>query len=705
MAAQSDFQSTTQKFLDIYDITNNLVILKNGTVSFILRVSAMNFGLLAEAEQDAVIYTYAAMLNSLNYPVQIIVKSQTKDATDYLNLLKKQQEKASSDNKRERIARYRHFVANLIKQRNVLDKKFFVIAPAKPVELGLMTADSVLPGRTDFDISKYEKSVILEKAEIVLEPKRDHLISQFGRIGLFARQLSTQEIIREFYTSYNPEASEGQEIADSNQYTTPMVRANLIQQTQQILNQSQQQAAAQTVNNFSVNDSLNNQATQENQQKSRVQDQNVQISQQQAAQQQLGQQQRTAQQQVIQQQQSIQKNTNQQLAAQEDSRSQQPTNQQQTSNQQQGSDQQQNIQQQTSQSVAQATKSTDQATQSTAQATQPAPQPNQNRPNANMPSSNSANTRLTFNQGPSLTAEKKPENLKTKAQQKNELEQPENRQQQLPENKQRLQQLTSQQTPNDQVGNDNIPNPSHQSQSGIQENIGDFSADVNTSQPNKGSNNNQKKSKSNQQQSKSNQQQKVQPTDGVQVKQHTKTDPNESLGAQPTMSLAQQATNSSINKPNNQQHENQASLKGKSQKQTPQAKIEPVKKPEEKSEQDLDKLDKTEVQNELNTNLNKKEENKERGDNQDHPRKDQGNSRNNQGHPKNNQGNSRNSQANQQKKQDSQPQDQIQQKINDTLKEVSVFTEEDQQPQPNKSNKNKQGQEQNGDLPPIAEIT
>ncbi len=230
MLPKPQSQSTAQNFLDIYDITNNFTILKNGVVSITLSVGAMNFGLLAEAEQDAVIYTYAALLNSLNYPIQIIVQSQTKDVTDYLNLLKQQEESASSDSKRERIARYRQFVSDVIKERNVLDKKFYVTVPASPTELGLISADSFVPGKNSFDISNFEKSIILEKAEAVLSPKRDHLINQFARIGLHSRQLTTQEIIRIFYTSYNPEASEGQELTDTNQYTTPLVRANFINQ-------------------------------------------------------------------------------------------------------------------------------------------------------------------------------------------------------------------------------------------------------------------------------------------------------------------------------------------------------------------------------------------------------------------------------------------------------------------------------------------
>ncbi len=216
-------QSTTQQFLDIYDITNNLLIMKNGTTSVVITVDAMNFGLLAEEEQDGIMYAYAGLLNSLNYPIQIVIKSQTKDVTGYLHLLQEQEEKTTNRTIQKRIREYREFVANLIHDRNVLDKKFYVVIPATSLELGLLSAQSVLPGSSEFDITKYEKTMIIEKALNILEPKRDHLISQFSRIGLFSKQLTTQELIQLFYVSYNPEAIEGQQLADTKNYTTPLV--------------------------------------------------------------------------------------------------------------------------------------------------------------------------------------------------------------------------------------------------------------------------------------------------------------------------------------------------------------------------------------------------------------------------------------------------------------------------------------------------
>ena len=235
--SEKAISSTTQEFLDVYDIINDTVLLKDGTASIILQVGTMNFSLLAEQEQDAIIFTYGSLLNSLNYPIQISIQSQTKDVTKYLRLLDEQVQKASSDRKATLIKQYRSFVATLIKERNVLEKRFYVTIPASPAEMGLITPSSVLPGKTAFDITTIEKSIILEKATNLLEPRRDHLISQFNRLGLYTRQLDTQEIIQNFYLNYNPEATEGQEISNNENYTTPLVRASFGGKTMQNNNQ------------------------------------------------------------------------------------------------------------------------------------------------------------------------------------------------------------------------------------------------------------------------------------------------------------------------------------------------------------------------------------------------------------------------------------------------------------------------------------
>lgn len=251
--SDNTIKSTTQEYLDVHDITNDMVILKDGVISIIMQIGTMNFSLLAEQEQDAVMYTYGALLNSLNFPIQINIQSNIKDASRYLRLLDNRIKQSKSRAKSQLIGEYRDFIANLIRERNVLEKKFFVVIPTNAAEMGLYTAESVLPGNTKFDINNFEKTVLIEKAATILDPRRDHLISQFNRIGLFARQLDTQEIIQNFYINYNPESMEGQEVTNSESYTTPMVRASI----------SSEQNLSQIRQDFKQ--SLNNRSTQNEQ--------------------------------------------------------------------------------------------------------------------------------------------------------------------------------------------------------------------------------------------------------------------------------------------------------------------------------------------------------------------------------------------------------------------------------------------------------
>jgi len=221
----TDLRSTAQKYLDIFDITSDLLILRDGSVSLLMQVNAINFGLLSEPEQDAIIYAYAALINSLSFPIEIVIKSQPKDVTRYLEYVDEQHAHAKTELRQRQIAQYRQFVSNLITEQNVLDKTFYVVLPLSALELGII--DSMNPFNSVTNKGKdteFDKYAIMEKAKNILIPRRDHMISQFGRIGLQARQLTTKEIIHLFYTAYNFEAAEGARVVDSREYTTAVIQ-------------------------------------------------------------------------------------------------------------------------------------------------------------------------------------------------------------------------------------------------------------------------------------------------------------------------------------------------------------------------------------------------------------------------------------------------------------------------------------------------
>ncbi|HCQ92586.1 TPA: hypothetical protein DIU13_01235, partial [Candidatus Beckwithbacteria bacterium] len=120
-------KASTQDHLDIEDIRNDLVILKDGSCCLILQTTAVNFSLLSEGEQDATIYAYAGMLNSLTFPVQILIHSQKKNIQSYLALLNTQEQKIKNPLLKGQLVKYRDFITQTVKENDVLDKKFYIV--------------------------------------------------------------------------------------------------------------------------------------------------------------------------------------------------------------------------------------------------------------------------------------------------------------------------------------------------------------------------------------------------------------------------------------------------------------------------------------------------------------------------------------------------------------------------------------------------
>ena len=198
---------STQDHLEVKNILDDLVITKSGSVALVLQTNAINFDLLAEYEQDNKIYAFAGLLNSLNFYIQILIRTKRIDITNYIEYLKNQKRTEITPGLQNMLTIYTQFVQNLIVQNDVLDKNFFIVIPYNPA--------APIPGASLFTAKKtkdeqeaqatMKQDQLLEKAKIFLYPKRDHLIKQLSRMGLTGHQLTNQELINEFYTTYNPE--------------------------------------------------------------------------------------------------------------------------------------------------------------------------------------------------------------------------------------------------------------------------------------------------------------------------------------------------------------------------------------------------------------------------------------------------------------------------------------------------------------------
>lgn len=201
--------ASTQDHLDIYDIRDNIILLKNGDVSMIVETTAVNFQLLSVYEQDQKIEAFSELINSLNFELQIVIHTEPIDMRRYLAYLEESYKKISREPLQKQMRLYIDYVKQLVVQNNILQKRFFVVIPHRS---GILTPDQLNPFQKMVDVVAGRKrmtelkdaEIIVEKALIQLIPKRDHIMKMLSRMGLGSKQLNSKELIQLFYSYYNP---------------------------------------------------------------------------------------------------------------------------------------------------------------------------------------------------------------------------------------------------------------------------------------------------------------------------------------------------------------------------------------------------------------------------------------------------------------------------------------------------------------------
>lgn len=204
----SPVKASTQAFIEIEEIKDDIVLMKDYSAATVLEVSAVNFWLLSTEEQESIIYAYAGLLNSLSFPIQILILSKRMDISAYLEYLEGKITSQSSDLIKTRLVSYREFIKNIIKKNTVLEKRFFFVVPFSPLELGISGSN---PGSLN-------KQYVINRAKTALYPKRDNLIRLLSRTGLKGTVLNNQELTELYYNLYNPSSS-GRRLGPIESYT------------------------------------------------------------------------------------------------------------------------------------------------------------------------------------------------------------------------------------------------------------------------------------------------------------------------------------------------------------------------------------------------------------------------------------------------------------------------------------------------------
>lgn len=196
--------SSTLNYVDIKAIEDGVVILKNGSLRSVLLVSSINFDLKSSDEQDAIIGAYQNFLNSLDFPVQIMISSRKLNITPYLSLLDQTQKQQHNELLRIQTNEYKDFIKNLTEVTNIMSKYFYIVVPFAPVE----DLNNGILGKVSAAINP--RAVIEERAEVFetyknqLWQRVDHIAAALEGTSLNFTALTTDELIELFYSAYNP---------------------------------------------------------------------------------------------------------------------------------------------------------------------------------------------------------------------------------------------------------------------------------------------------------------------------------------------------------------------------------------------------------------------------------------------------------------------------------------------------------------------
>lgn len=203
--SQSPKKPATQNYLPIAEIKSGVVVLKNGTLRAVLLTSSINFALKSEEEQNALISSYVGFLNSLDFPIQIVVQSRRLQIQPYLDKLFDVERQQQNELLRLQIADYRSFLKEIVDLGQIMTKRFYVVVGYDPLSNSKQGFWSRLGEviRPSAAIRIKEERFMKRKEELDLRVR--HVASGLQSIGLQIQQLDTQSLIELYYGTYNPD--------------------------------------------------------------------------------------------------------------------------------------------------------------------------------------------------------------------------------------------------------------------------------------------------------------------------------------------------------------------------------------------------------------------------------------------------------------------------------------------------------------------
>lgn len=220
---------STQATLLFSELRDGLIIMKDGSFRAVVACQSINFDLMSEQEREGVEYSYQNFLNSLNFTIQILVRSQRVDIGPYIEHLSEL--RRDNDNMLLGVLMddYINFIDVLSQEANIMDKSFFVVIPY----YSSADAEKLVQDTKNFfktfsknktpNVTRINRDVY-DKATDELNNRVEAVISGLFQIGIQSVRLNTRELSELLYNFNNPDTAVREPLVDFTSMATTYVK-------------------------------------------------------------------------------------------------------------------------------------------------------------------------------------------------------------------------------------------------------------------------------------------------------------------------------------------------------------------------------------------------------------------------------------------------------------------------------------------------
>jgi len=202
--------ASTKQFIEIQEIRDNTLVLRDGSIRQIIKVGSINFELKSQDEQLAILQGFRNFLNALDFSLEIMVMSRKLNISGYLAFIDGLIENQQNELMRIQAIDYSKFIKELTQLANIMAKDFFTVVP---FYLGPRTGKGIGDTlKSFFKPSEIVKKLTPEEFDaykLQLNQRVNLVFENLFGLGLTPKIMEKDELVNLFYRFYNPESIEG----------------------------------------------------------------------------------------------------------------------------------------------------------------------------------------------------------------------------------------------------------------------------------------------------------------------------------------------------------------------------------------------------------------------------------------------------------------------------------------------------------------